>query len=180
MQWGSCQPDLLPPLLLFYTRYYELLWTAVRWKVLTNELFPRNEQSVHFLSHSSLLVPGNQAVFVSSPHSILWRTLLNSWLFQVLESNCFGFCILMRVFEFRHSSHFSCCPPFKINSMIVTVAIHFLFAFPVWPSGFFSGLLGKTLVFCLSPLLCYSSIWKLQSRWEHCVQCSVQTQGSVT
>lgn len=92
MHWDSCQPDLLPPLLVFYTWNYELLWTEVRWKVLTNELFPGTEQSVGFLTHSSLLLPGNQAVFVSSPHSILWRTLLNSCLFQVLESSCFGFC----------------------------------------------------------------------------------------
>lgn len=83
---------------LLHLRLPELLWTAVRWKLLANELYPRNEQSVELLTHSSLLSPGNQTVVVSSPHSAFWRTLLNSCLFQLLESNCFVFCILMRLF----------------------------------------------------------------------------------
>lgn len=129
---------------LLHLRLPELLWIAVRWKVLTNELFPRSKQSAGFLTLSSLLSPGNQAVVVSLPHSSFWRTFLNSCLFQVFESNCFGFYILMKLFYLRNSSQFSCCPSFQSSFMMVKITTHFLSPFAIWPSELLSMLLYKT------------------------------------
>lgn len=169
-------PSLTP---LLHLRLPEPLGKAVRWKVLTNDLLSRNEQSARLLTSSSLLSPGNQAVVVSSLHSAFLKNPLEPlsfsgfgiWLLWILDFNesvlaqaFFTLQLLSFIQKPLSGGKNNCSFPFSCRLLAFRTPLRF----------------EKSLDFAYLSYACYGSTWKLQPRSESCAQHSVLKQGHVT